>query len=35
MGEFIRDYIAHLVDDGVMFWMHVTHPLITSATYGM
>jgi CMP-N-acetylneuraminic acid synthetase len=33
MGEFIRDYIAHLVADGVIFWTHVTHPLITSATY--
>lgn len=33
MGEFIRDYIAHLEQRGVMFWTHVTHPLITSGTY--
>ncbi|WP_159992933.1 cytidylyltransferase domain-containing protein [Roseomonas sp. 18066] len=33
MGEFIRDYIAYLEQDGVMVWTHVTHPLITSASY--
>lgn len=33
MGEFIRDYIAYMEQDAVMFWTHVTHPLLTSAVY--
>ena len=33
MGAFIADYIAHLQQDGHIFWTHVTHPLVTSKTY--
>lgn len=33
MGEFIRAYIAHLRQEGVLVWTHVTHPFATSAVY--
>jgi CMP-N-acetylneuraminic acid synthetase len=33
MGAFIRDYIAHMFEDGHLFWTHVTHPFATSALY--
>jgi CMP-N-acetylneuraminic acid synthetase len=33
MGAFIREYIAHLYQDGLLFWSHVTHPFATAAVY--
>lgn len=33
MEAFIRDYIAHLREDGVLFWTHVTHPFVTARIY--
>ncbi|ODN68644.1 hypothetical protein [Methylobrevis pamukkalensis] len=33
MGAFIRDYIAHLSEDGHLFWSHVTHPFATAEVY--
>lgn len=33
MGDFIADYIAHLKDDGHIFWTHVTHPFVTAEIY--
>lgn len=33
MGAFIADYIAHLSEDGDIFWTHVTHPFATAAVY--
>lgn len=33
MGAFITDYIAHLSEDGDIFWTHVTHPFATAAVY--
>lgn len=33
MERFIRDYIAHLDEDGTMLWTHVTHPFVTSSLY--
>lgn len=33
MGEFIADYIAHMEDEGHIFWTHVTHPFATAAVY--
>nr|WP_255607543.1 hypothetical protein [Ancylobacter sp. Lp-2] len=33
MGAFIQDYIAHLSEEGHLFWTHVTHPFTTSKVY--
>jgi CMP-N-acetylneuraminic acid synthetase len=33
MERFIADYIAHLRDNGTIFWTHVTHPFATSRIY--
>lgn len=33
MGSFISDYIAHLYEDGTLFWTHVTHPFVTAQIY--
>lgn len=33
MEQFIRDYIAHLRQEGHLFWSHVTHPFATSSVY--
>lgn len=33
MGAFIADYIAHLSEEGDIFWTHVTHPFATAEVY--
>ena len=33
MAAFTADYIAHLRPSGLLFWTHVTHPLVTAALY--
>ena len=33
MEMFIKDYIAHLSQDGTMLWTHVTHPFVRADTY--